>query len=90
FKLGRYHRDAQFFLLNCTFASQMADRAIYRVETNNTIQWGHRVYYYNCHRQGGDYAWFADNIASASLDLMPPRIDARWVFGDKWNPEKHK
>ena len=90
FKLGRYHRDAQFFLLDCTFASQMADRAIYRVETNNTIQWGHRVYYYNCHRQGGDYAWFADNIASASLDLMPPRIDARWVFGDKWNPEKHK
>jgi len=40
FKLGRYHRDAQFYLLNCSFAKNMADADIYLVPTNNTILWG--------------------------------------------------
>ena len=65
FNLGRYHRDAQFFLVNCHFAENMADKDIYLVKTDNVIQWGRRVYYYNCHRKGGDYGWFADNISSA-------------------------
>lgn len=40
FKLGRYHRDAQFYLLNCSFAKNMADADIYLVPTNNTLLWG--------------------------------------------------
>lgn len=87
FQLGRYHRDAQFYLLNCTFAENMADKAIYRVATNNTIRWGHRVYYYNCHKKGGDYLWFADNLSSTSID--PKTINPSWVFGNKWNPTKN-
>jgi len=67
FKLGRYHRDAQFYLIDCHFSKQMADEPIYLnvSKPQNTILWGHRVYYSNCHREGGDYAWFADNLQQA-------------------------
>ena len=62
FLLGRYHRDAQFYLVNCAFAKNMRDSAIYRVQNANILQWGHRVYYYNCHREGGnDFKWYANN-----------------------------
>jgi pectinesterase len=82
FKLGRYHRDAQFFLVNCSFAQNMADRPIYRVATSNTIQWGERIYYYNCHRQGGnDFAWYANNLPEG---VIAKNISAAWVFGDRW------
>lgn len=83
FLLGRYHRDAQFYLINCEFASNMRDSAIYLVPTNNIIQWGHRVYYFNCHRKGGDYKWHRDNISSE----LARQINVRWVFGDRWSPD---
>jgi pectinesterase len=84
FSLGRYHRDAQFYLLDCEFAANMKDAAIYRVPTTNTIQWGHRVYYYNCHRQGGnDFTWYQNNLPEK---LKAEDITASWVFGNKWNP----
>jgi pectinesterase len=82
FMLGRYHRDAQFYLINCVFADNMRDSAIYRVPTNNVIQWGQRVYYYNCHRKAGDYKWFTDNI---NKELMN-KINVAWVFGNRWKP----
>ncbi|HTD94843.1 MAG TPA: pectinesterase family protein [Chitinophagaceae bacterium] len=84
FLLGRYHRDAQFFLVNCVFANNMKDSAIYRVPTTNTIRWGHRVYYFNCHRQGGnDYSWYADNLPGS---LNARDITTAWVFNNKWAP----
>lgn len=84
FMLGRYHRDAQFYLVNCAFAQNMKDTAIYRVPTANTIQWGHRVYYYNCHREGGnDYSWYSNNLPAG---LKESDITINWVFGDRWNP----
>ncbi|HMK16599.1 MAG TPA: pectinesterase family protein [Chitinophagaceae bacterium] len=82
FMLGRYHRDAQFYLINCVFADNMRDSAIYRVPTNNVIQWGHRVYYYSCHRKAGDYKWFADNINKE----LANKINVAWVFGNRWKP----
>ena len=82
FMLGRYHREAQFYLINCVFADNMRDSAIYRVPTNNVIQWGHRVYYYNCHRKAGDYKWFADNINKE----LANKINVAWVFGNRWKP----
>jgi pectinesterase len=82
FKLGRYHRDAQFYLVNCSFAENMADKPIYLVPTTNTIQWGERIYYYNCHRTGGaDYSWYANNLPQG---LAATNINAAWVFGDRW------
>ena len=64
YKLGRYHRDAQFFLINCSFDKNMADADIFQREAMppNVLQWGRRVYYYNCRRKAGNYKWFADNL----------------------------
>jgi PelA/Pel-15E family pectate lyase len=87
FKLGRYHRDAQFFLLDCRFAKNMADAPIYlnASQPQNQIQWGRRIYFYNCHKEGGDYAWFANNLTEAKIG--PEAITAAWVFHDAWKPE---
>ncbi len=87
FKLGRYHRDAQFYLINCRFDANMADKAIFRVPTTNTILWGHRVYYYNCHKEGGDYTWFANNLNTAPGNPDVKNINAKWVFNGKWPVE---
>lgn len=85
--LGRYHRDAQFYLINCSFDKNMADADIFQREATppNVLQWGRRVYYYNCSRKAGNYKWFADNL--------PPGvgfndISAFWTYDYKWNPEK--
>jgi pectinesterase len=85
FKLGRYHRDAQFYLINCQFSANMADSDIYLVPTSNTIQWGRRVYYYNCHRDGGDYAWHANNLPAG---VEEKNITVNWLFDSKWKPVK--
>jgi PelA/Pel-15E family pectate lyase len=87
FKLGRYHRDAQFYLVGCTFANNMADKNIYLVNTTNTIQWGERIYYANCHRTGGDYGWFRDNLVSAKGSPAVADIKPAFVFGKKWVPK---
>ena len=85
FKLGRYHRDAQFYLLNCLFASNMADKPIYLVPTANVIKWGERIYYYNCHRNGGnDFTWYADNLPAG---MTAKNITLNWLFNNKWHPE---
>jgi pectinesterase len=88
FKLGRYHRDAQFYLIHCRFAVNMADQDIYLVPTTNTIRWGRRVYYYDCHKKGQEYSWYADNLASAPGAPGAAGINPHWVFRDKWDPEK--
>ncbi len=87
FKLGRYHRDAQFYLFNCSFAANMADADIYQKAATppNVIKWGKRVYYYNCHRKKGDYAWHKNNIpAGVGVNDITPA----WAFDYKWNPKK--
>ena len=52
FKLGRYHRDAQFYLINCRFSENMAEKIFILCQQQTQLQWGRRVYYYNCHRKG--------------------------------------
>jgi pectinesterase len=84
FLLGRYHRDAQFYLVGCVFAKNMKDSAIYRVPTTNNVQWGHRVYYYDCRRDGGnDFAWYRNNLPA---EIKANEITVNWVFKNKWNP----
>ena len=87
FLLGRYHRDAQFYLIDCKFAKNMRDSAIYMVPTSNVIKWGHRVYYFNCHKEGGsDYTWYKDNLP---VGIQAKDITVNWVFGNRWNPAKN-
>ncbi len=70
FKLGRHHRDAQFFLIDCKFSKNMADKPIFQVRKDTTLMWGTRTNYFNCHREGGDFTWFADNISSSELSAL--------------------
>lgn len=88
FKLARYHRDAQFYLINCSFANNMADAPVYLNPSNpqNVIQWGHRVYFYNSHREGGDYAWHKDNLETAEGSPKVSEINLAWTFGERWKP----
>jgi pectinesterase len=82
FNLGRYHRDAQFYLLNCKFADNMNDNTIYQVSTQNNLQWGRRVFFYNCKRKAGNYNWFKNNIEKTKAKS----ITINWLFKNKWNP----
>lgn len=88
FKLGRFHKDAQFYLLNCSFDKNMADADIYLVpskDPKDTLKWGRRVYYYNCKRQGKDFAWYKNNLP-ANFGINEFNIS--WVYDYKWNPIK--
>ena len=85
FLLGRYHREAQFYLVNCKFSKNMRDSAIYLVPTPNKIQWGKRIYYYNCTRDGAkQFSWYANNLPTG---LKAEDITVNWVFGDRWKPK---
>ena len=86
FKLGRYHRDAQFYLINCNFSNKMADKPISLVASAAKLNWGNRVYFFNCHRSGGDFAWFKNNLQTSLQHISPEEINANWVFANRWNP----
>jgi len=88
FNLGRYHKDAQFYLIDCNFSKNMADKDIYLVPTDNKIQWGRRVYYFNCSRDGGDYTWFKNNLNTALNSPNVENITVDWLFKNKWRPDK--
>lgn len=90
FKLGRYHRDAQFYLIDCKFSKNMADADIYLVPTTNVIQWGRRIYYYNCHRDGADFSWYKNNLETAKGSPKENDITINWLFKNKWHPEKEE
>ena len=57
-------------------------------ENDRSNVWGERNYFWNCHHDGGDFAWHSNNLASASGAPKPEQIDARWTFADKWKPER--
>lgn len=87
FYLGRYHREAQFFLLDCSFTASMRDKPIYWVTTAAPIQWGERVFYYQCKIDGKDqFNWFANNLPP---NIQPEAITVKWLFGNRWMPEKN-
>lgn len=86
FMLGRYHREAQMYLISCTFSANMKNTPIYLVPTSTPIIWGERLYYYNCKREGGqDFTWYKNNLPDS---LASKEISVRWTFGNKWFPEK--
>lgn len=89
FNLGRYHKDAQFYLIGCTFSKNMADKDIYLVPTDNVIKWGRRIYYFNCHRDGGDYAWFSNNLNTAMHSPKSSDITINWTFNNQWHPDQN-
>jgi pectinesterase len=89
FPLGRHHRDAQFYLLDCIFSENMADVPIFWPVSPNAKEWiwGARHYFYNCHRIGGDYKWFKNNLETADGSPEASGINAKWTFAGLWDPE---
>jgi pectinesterase len=49
--------------------------------------WGERNYFWDCHREGGDFDWLANNLATAEGSPTLEQIAAAWTFADTWNPE---
>lgn len=64
-----------------------ADRKKNR-ELDATNRWGERAYFFNSHREGGDYAWLKDNLASAPGAPKREQITAKWTFAGAWDPER--
>ena len=56
-------------------------------DLDKSNRWGERSYFYHCHRDGGDYGWFADNLSTAPGAPKPKQITAAWTFAGTWNPE---
>jgi pectinesterase len=90
FQLGRNAYPSQFYLLDCIFSKNMADKPIYIARKDVELQEDkalyQRKYFYNCHRDGGDYPWFADNLAQAPTSPKPDQITPSWIFGGRWEP----
>lgn len=89
FPLGRHHRDGQFYLLDCQFSGNMADRPIYNPTDSPNSRpwtWGDRHYYDGCDRAGEDFGWFADNLSTAPGSPRRNDITPAWTFGGKWDP----
>ncbi|MDM7926097.1 MAG: pectinesterase family protein [bacterium] len=92
FHLGRRHYDAQFFLIGCRFSAALADRPVYRVvyddpARNNPDDFGDRVYFHGCLRDGGLFPWMRDNLGLAAGGPRPEDVTPAWTFGGRWDPE---
>jgi hypothetical protein len=67
----------------------MADTPIYLPPSSvGPWKWGARHYFYNCHREGGDFKWFRDNLSDAETSPEETQITAKWTFANRWNPEE--
>ena len=89
--LGRYHHDAQFFLINCKMSNQVLDCNIgyaYSDKVLDPCPWGQRTYYAVCNREGGNSGWMNDNLQEFGKNLANFSITAQWTFDGKWDPEK--
>ncbi len=76
YKLGRYHREAQLYLLGCTFDENLADAPIYQAG-DRKLTWGHRIYFNGS--KGSGFDWLKDNT-----DLKEDQVDFNSFFGDSW------
>lgn len=89
--LGRYHHDSKFFLLHCNFSERILDSNIKYAYTDKVLDpcpWGQRVYFFDCHREGGDSGWLADNLDASDEAPEFHGVTAKWTFAEKWDPEK--
>lgn len=90
--LGRYHHDAQFFLLNCHLTANVLDGNIHYAYSDKVLDpcpCGLRTYYHQCTREGGHSGWLNDNLHEAENAPTPKQLqDARWTYNYEWDPEQ--
>jgi pectinesterase len=90
--VGRHHKEAQFYMIDCKFSDNMLDQPIFRVTYNDTTRnrpfsWGKRYYFSNLQKEGRQFDWLTDNLETAEGNLTPDKITPLWTFDEKWNPE---
>lgn len=91
-KLGRWHHDSMFYLINCRMTKNVLDSDIQYAYSDKVLDpcpWGQRVYYLNCAREGGHSGWLNDNIDESEEPGTYHSTTATWTFHNKWDPEKH-
>ena len=89
--LGRYHHDAQFFIVNCKLSANILDENIRYAYTDKVLDpcpWGLRAYYYGCSRDGGHSGWLNDNLQESKEKPEFHGITALWTFDGRWDPEQ--
>jgi pectinesterase len=57
-------------------------------ENDRRNLWGERNYFWNCRREGGDFAWYSNNLATALGSPTSDQITPAWTFANTWNPER--
>jgi len=88
FGLGRFHKDAQFYFIECKLSERVNNNGgVLYVGKKDSLFFGNRVYYYNTHREGGDYSWHKNNLETAEGNPHVENITPSWVFQKKWEPE---
>ncbi|WP_454713964.1 pectinesterase family protein [Caulobacter segnis] len=102
FYLGRHHRDAQFYFIDCAFSERMRDKPTYQVvypldggtpspadiERNRVAA---------AETQWGERRYFSNShraggdyawMADNLGKAQAAKIDAAWTFAGTWNPER--
>lgn len=90
--LGRYHHDSQFFFVDCAMSSNILDEDVCYAYVDKVLDpcpWGHRVWYLDCFREGGDSGWLSNNIDEEGENLKYYTVLPDWTFGGRWDPEAH-
>ena len=89
--LGRYHHDAQFYLVHCTLSENVVNGNIHYAYSDKVLDpcvWGQRTYYYNVTRQGGHSGWLRNNLSEAPGAPEHYAVTAAWTFNYAWDPEQ--
>jgi pectinesterase len=86
--LARYHHDSQFYLINCTFDKNLADRPVFMAASAKGVKLGTRAYFYNCRKDGGNYGWLQNNLATAKGAPGPEMVTVKWAYDGQWDPVK--
>lgn len=93
FMLGRRHYDGQFYLIDNSYSTNMADKPIFRhtyptePERDRANLWGDRNYFSHNDKQAAIYPWLKDNLAKHPAGLSAKDITAKWTFDNRWDPE---
>jgi pectinesterase len=90
FHLGRNGYPAAFYLIDCTFSANMADRPFYLAGRMFLPEpFYKRYYFHGAKREGGEvFAWMADNLNEAPGAPAAAAITAAWTFDGRWDPTK--
>ena len=89
--LGRYHHDAQFYLVHCTLSENVINGNIHYAYSDKVLDpcpWGLRTYYYNVIRAGGHSGWLRNNLSEAPGAPESYGVTAPWTFNYQWDPEQ--